>query len=952
MTKNSQEKSKSEENTLVKVENNEPFQAKAEAENSPADRPSMSTDDTKAKPKPPAEKPKAFTIKYKRPRGSRACVVCRSRKVRCDAEIHIPCTNCITFGCECTLPEAKKRGNASSDSKAKRRQTTSAGTGNSEKPDSELPEKESTTSFDPKKSSSPPLNVSSSLALPSVEKAYDTLNDIKKSMGNSSLSTSEPVLNISQVSVPPSLTSNYKTRPSVHKRELINGKSSSAHQPKASLTFLGSSSISLVAQKVGQNHVQLTEDVFDVSEDILDSVELEILKLRGAFLLPSNELALDIINSYFEHVHPLMPVINRTEFMKKFKDPNDNPSLMLLQAVLLCGCRVSKNPQLLDAKGSNSLACLTFFRRAKALYETGYESDPLSIIQTVILIGSYWEGPEDVTRNSYYWTRVGVGLAQGYGFQRDVSNSATLSSTEKKIWRRTWWCLFEKDRNVAIAFGRPTVIDLNDCDVPMVTLEDFNEDDDETGEKSPYPPNETEALYFIHLVKLAEITGIIIKHQYTVKAEQFKRKNKFSIIQHCDMLMGIWFTNLPPQLVFSLTDPSTQNFYSSLLNAQYYNRLYLVHRANLLRMARSSSTNPNNYKYPSWGISFQAARMISIVSKILYDKGQLRHCPVMFVYILFSALMMLIYHVDSPNNVIASTASDSLFISRAVMKELALYWPVARVLMKLFDKYANDKIKRAQVIENGTRIAELEEMNATKNAMTAQNSMGQYASRAQLAQRPTNNPRRQDSHDSVFIDNDKYGSEYAISPGTVPPPKNDGSPGKPEIKHSEADSKEAATKLSPGINATKKADDKASDTTPSSFPDISLVTEDLPTNKNFFDNFEPTQLFPNNNFSMPLTRAQSPSNVNHKDEAGNQPNSVNSMDLNAEFAHPSNGRGHEGANPFTMGNNVSGPTYTAPNTPGEGFNTNFIDSSFINMNMQPNVDSNYLNDDIGSLFNL
>ena len=118
-----------------------------------------------------------------------------------------------------------------------------------------------------------------------------------------------------------------------------------------------------------------------------------------------------------------MPVLNRTEFMKKFNDPQDNPSLMVLQAVLLCGCRISQNPLLLDSKGSNNLASLTFFRRAKALYEANYESDPTLIIQTLILIGSYGEGPEDVTKNSFYWTRVAVGLAQGFGFQRDISNS-------------------------------------------------------------------------------------------------------------------------------------------------------------------------------------------------------------------------------------------------------------------------------------------------------------------------------------------------------------------------------------------------------------------------------------------------------------------------------------------------------------------------------------------------
>ena len=147
-----------------------------------------------------------------------------------------------------------------------------------------------------------------------------------------------------------------------------------------------------------------------------------------------------------------------------------------------------------------------------------------------------------------------------------------------------------------------------------------------------------------------------------------KRRNAFSIIEHCDMLMGIWFTNLPPQLSFSLADNLTQNFYACLLNAQYYNRLYLIHRSNLVRMARSSSTNPNNYKYPSWGISFQSARMISIISKILLDRDLLQYVPVMFIYIAFSALIMLIYHVDSTNAVIASTATDSLYVSRAVLK--------------------------------------------------------------------------------------------------------------------------------------------------------------------------------------------------------------------------------------------------------------------------------------------
>lgn len=838
---------------------------------------------------PPPEKQKAYTIKYKRPRGSRACTVCRARKVRCDAEIHIPCTNCITFGCTCVLPEMKKRGSGNDKSKrqASSKETAPSGKGNENAADM----------YSGNENTPPPAHgTSAASATPAA--AF------------------EPIHNISQVSVPPSLTLNYKNRPSMHKRELIASKA------KSSLTFIGNLSISLMAQPVGQNHVELPQDLFEVSDNLsLDLVELEILKLRGAFLLPLQELARDLVELYFEHVHPLMPVINRTEFMAKFNDPDDSPSLMLLQAVLLCGLRVSTNPLLYDNKGLSNLASLTFFRRAKALYETNYESDPVLIVQTVILIGSYWEGPEDVTRNSFYWTRVGVGLAQGFGFHRDTSGSPNLSAVEKKIWRRIWWCLFEKDRNVAIAFGRPPTIDLADCDVRMLTIDDFDENDPQEGVVSPYPVNKTHALYFIHLVKLAEITGIIIKYQYTVKSELMKKTNKFSVIQRCDMLMGIWFTNLPPELQFSLTNTSKQNFYACLLNAQYYNRLYLIHRANLLKMARSSSTNPNNYKYPSWGISFQAARMISIVSKIILDKGMIKDCPVMFVYILFSALIMLIYHIDSPNNVIALAASDSLFITRAVLKELGKYWPIVSVLLKLFDKHANDKIKRAKVIERGTRMQE-------RSNSHSETGVGEKAS--QMHEEDT--PNLASSAISPKTSYNK-GMSHNLDENDADFQHTDGEQPNFEQLVSQYKEKSDNGQASKRHSHSQQPNIQNRETTPSSqtsFPDILLVTEQFSLNNNFVENFEPTQLFPDGGVSYPPSRTSLPlQRLNmSKDttEMADNPSPFPSVQY-----RPGPASGLDVSDPYT----------------------NFMDSAFINMNLQATADEdNYLKDDLASFISM
>ena len=80
--------------------------------------------------------------------------------------------------------------------------------------------------------------------------------------------------------------------------------------------------------------------------------------------------------------------------MRQYRDPKNPPSLLLLQAILLAGSRVCSNPQLMDASGSTTPAAMTFYKRAKALYDANYEDDRVTIVQAAILLGWYWEGPE------------------------------------------------------------------------------------------------------------------------------------------------------------------------------------------------------------------------------------------------------------------------------------------------------------------------------------------------------------------------------------------------------------------------------------------------------------------------------------------------------------------------------------------------------------------------------
>ncbi len=124
---------------------------------------------------------------------------------------------------------------------------------------------------------------------------------------------------------------------------------------------------------------------------ILEKEELEFLEKRGAFLLPPRTVCDALVDTFFKHVAPIMPVIDQTRFMKQYNDPENPPSILLLQAIFLAGSRACAASALKDATGTTNGASRTFFKRAKILYDSSYEEDKVVIVQALTLLNWYWE---------------------------------------------------------------------------------------------------------------------------------------------------------------------------------------------------------------------------------------------------------------------------------------------------------------------------------------------------------------------------------------------------------------------------------------------------------------------------------------------------------------------------------------------------------------------------------
>ncbi|KAI1736583.1 fungal-specific transcription factor domain-containing protein [Xylaria scruposa] len=712
-------------------------------------------------------------LSFRRQRASRACETCHARKVRCDAaSLGVPCTNCVAFQIECKIPQPKRKktqANATKDSDSER-----GDVGDSQSPQ---PMAGSSTTF----SARPPAVYHTSEGVPPTTlteaqaRKEEVDNDTFVNLVMKPKFTRAPITEAGRVAF---LGESSNLTLLVHDRQ---GASDVVHYP--------------LPENVRGSRARLTE---------LDNIEIDILHQRGAFLLPPRQLCDELIEAYFKWVHPI------------YRDPKNPPSLLLLQA-------------LMDANGSTTPAALTFYKRAKALYDANYEDDRVTIVQSLLLMGWYWEGPEDVTKNVFYWSRVAIIVAQGSGMHRSVEGSQ-LSDVDKRLWKRIWWSLFTRDRSVAVALGRPCNINLEDCDVEMLTEDDFIEDEPDNA--IGFAPDPVHVHFFLQYVKLCEIMGLVLSQQYSV-ASRGRRQNAIDLT-HSDMALADWLQNCPKTVYWEMP---RHHFWSALLHSNYYTTLCLLHRAHM--PPNTSHHQPkftDESAYPSRTIAFQAAGMITSIIENLSAHDELRYCPAFVVYSLFSALIMHVYQMRSPVPSIQRVTHDRIRTCMNALKEVSKVWLVGKMVYTLFESILGNKV-----------LEERLQKAAGKRHKKAQQSL------SQLDQHQRQQEAAKRKYDEMAIDfsvttpthQESYERSRPQTPRNNEPMPNQATMGppltSPNVKS--GDTFMGGTNSRPHTRPATPFNPSFS--VPGTPPDLYLVTRNSPNlSQSLWENFNTDQLFP------------------------------------------------------------------------------------------------------------
>ena len=155
---------------------------------------------------------------------------------------------------------------------------------------------------------------------------------------------------------------------------------------------------------------------YESCDALFEKDELRLLQRKGALTILEPGVHECFLRTYFECFHPAFPILNKEEFLGSV-DTNP-PSVLILQAMyFIASTHIEENIILKAGFNSRYAARLTFYKRAKVLYDADYDSNSVTVVQVLFLMSFWWGGPTD-QKDTWHWLGAAIGLAQTKGMHR------------------------------------------------------------------------------------------------------------------------------------------------------------------------------------------------------------------------------------------------------------------------------------------------------------------------------------------------------------------------------------------------------------------------------------------------------------------------------------------------------------------------------------------------------
>ena len=442
--------------------------------------------------------------------------------------------------------------------------------------------------------------------------------------------------------------------------------------------------------------------------------DLEYLRAKGVFNLPEKIHLNALVSVFLDHVYPLYPIVHRQEFIQQYQ--NDHLSLILIYAVSFIAVTFAPQSVLgLLGLHSRQEARSLFYKKAKALFDMGYETNKITVLQSTFFLSFYGGGPNTYW-NFYSWISTAVTIAEAIGIHRSTIAIPNMQPRDKSLMRRLWWALVNRDSICSTLVGRPFRIDLDQADADILTIEDFTHDA-MAPDFRQNPSAHRYAQYQIETAKLSRIMReIIISRFYPgrqpVMSEELHAK------------LTRWKAGLVPTLAWDPEVPDPSNPFSMSLSVQYNHHLILIY---LGHMRGEDPRRRDEHEVEE--IVDSAAHHIPTVVCTLVTKSALLTVPHELYHGIFLAQAAFYERMRSTNKLVARLGRSALNSCQMVLQTISEFWDSGTFMMQLFENLSSRCLEQPSwTAESGqhSRVVGTSEASGVGGATPSTNDAGLF----------------------------------------------------------------------------------------------------------------------------------------------------------------------------------------------------------------------------------
>lgn len=426
--------------------------------------------------------------------------------------------------------------------------------------------------------------------------------------------------------------------------------------------------------------------------------DMNCLHNKHALEYPDSTLYDELMQTFVDVVFPMYPIVNRDEFIAQYQG-RQLPWILLQSACFAAATHCPVTVLSRAGFAGRRQARFLFYRKAKALFDTGYESNKIVILQSITLL-SMWGGNPTNYWNFYSWISTAVTIAEGIGLHRSISGA--MEPRDRSLLRRIWWVLVIRDAFCSSLVGRPLRINMEMSDAEMLALDDF-EQDVASLQVAQHQLAQTFAYYQIQAAKLSLILHQIVMTRFIPG----RKKYSTSFLQDS---LERWRQEVPPEIDWA-RDPQSNNLLASCLSILFDHHLIL---ANLGCSQSHASTRFASYS----GFDQQsdmAAQRISTLGASIVVKSHALHVPHETFQGVFLAGVVSYTQMGRQDPIIAQLGYSNLNNSKMVLHSVLEAWDPVPWVTTLFERLsANLQKKQASGVDTA----------ANQNNGTAANNLG------------------------------------------------------------------------------------------------------------------------------------------------------------------------------------------------------------------------------------